>query len=360
LLISVSILRLNILTLIAHGDAMCAAPCQARLNTSREGYDMHSPFRSLAAVSLSLVLIAGHGAALAQTGPAPQSRPDAPASLPEPPAATAPAAPQATAPAATPADPAIASDPAPGAESPPAAAPQSGVIPAHMLPHDLTPWQMFLDADIVVKAVMVGLAFASVVTWTLWFAKSLELRFEKRRARRKNRWLEQAKSLAEAQHEFAKEKDPVARLVRAAAHEVDLSHMLPKEGVKERIVWQLERVEATASRRIGNGMGVLATIGATAPFVGLFGTVWGIMNSFIGISKAHTTSLAVVAPGIAEALLATAIGLVAAIPAVVIYNVFTRSIGGYRLILGNASANVLRLASRDLDRSGIRLREAAE
>ena len=120
---------------------------------------------------------------------------------------------------------------------------------------------------------------------------------------------------------------------------------LPKEGMKERIAWQLERVEATASRRIGIGMGVLATIGATSPFVGLFGTVWGIMNSFIGISKAHTTSLAVVAPGIAEALLATAIGLVAAIPAVVIYNVFSRSIGGYRAMLADASANVLRLVA---------------
>ena len=229
-----------------------------------------------------------------------------------------------------------------------------------MLPHDLTPWQMFLDADIVVKVVMVGLGFASVVTWTVWFAKSLELRFEKRRARRKNRWLEHAKSLTDAEREFAKEKDPVARLVRAAAHELELSRALPKEGVKERIVWQLERVEATASRRIGNGMGILATIGSTSPFVGLFGTVWGIMSSFIGISKAHTTSLAVVAPGIAEALLATAIGLVAAIPAVVIYNMFTRSIGGYRLILGNASANVLRLASRDLDRGSLHLRQAAE
>jgi biopolymer transport protein ExbB len=238
---------------------------------------------------------------------------------------------------------------------------QAGTIPAHMLPHDLTPWQMFMDADIVVKVVMIGLAFASLVTWTVWLAKSVEIRFEKRRARKKNRWLENARSLVEAEREFAREKDPVARLVRAAAHEVEVSHTLPKEGVKERIVWQLERVEATASRRIGNGMGILATIGATAPFVGLFGTVWGIMNSFIGISKAHTTSLAVVAPGIAEALLATAIGLVAAIPAVVIYNVFTRSIGGYRLILGNASANVLRLASRDLDRGGIiKLRQAAE
>jgi biopolymer transport protein ExbB len=199
-----------------------------------------------------------------------------------------------------------------------------------------------------------------VVTWTVWFAKSVELGREKRRARTKARWLEQATALAEAEQEFAHETDPVARLVRAAAQEVALSHALPKEGIKERIVWQLERIEATASRRIGIGMGALATIGAISPFVGLFGTVWGIMNSFIGISKAHTTSLAVVAPGIAEALLATAIGLVAAIPAVVIYNAFTRSIGGYRLILGNASANVLRLASRDLDRSDAPFRQAAE
>ena len=102
----------------------------------------------------------------------------------------------------------------------------------------------------------------------------------------------------------------------------------------------LERVEAAAGRRIDRGTGVLATIGATAPFVGLFGTVWGIMNSFIGISKAQTTNLAVVAPGIAEALLATALGLVAAIPAVVIYNVFARSIGGYRALLADASAQV--------------------
>ncbi len=269
------------------------------------------------------------------------------------PSAAAPAAPAPVVP------PAVLPDPASSMVAPDVAQ-QAGSIPASMLPHDLTPWGMFMQADIVVKAVMVGLAFASLVTWTVWLAKSFEIRFEKRRARRKNHWLETAKSLAEAERNFAKEKDPVARLVRAAAHEVELSHALPPEGVKERIILQLQRVEASASRRIGNGMGILATIGATAPFVGLFGTVWGIMNSFIGISKAHTTSLAVVAPGIAEALLATAIGLVAAIPAVVIYNVFTRSIGGYRLILGNASANVLRLASRDLDRGITKLRQAAE
>ena len=111
-------------------------------------------------------------------------------------------------------------------------------------------------------------------------------------------------------------------------------------------------------RRILRGTGVLATIGATAPFVGLFGTVWGIMNSFIGISKSHTTNLAVVAPGIAEALLATAFGLAAAIPAVVIYNVFARSIAGYRATLGDAAAEVLRLVRRDLDRPAAATQQA--
>src|SRR5262249_4997305 len=142
----------------------------------------------------------------------------------------------------------------------------------------------------------------------------------------------------------------VARLVAAAGDEVSLSVNLPGDGLKERIVWRLERIEAAAARTISRGTGVLATIGATAPFIGLFGTVWGIMNSFIGISKAHTTNLAVVAPGIAEALLATAFGLAAAIPAVVIYNVFARSIGAYRATLADASAEVMRLVSRDLDR----------
>jgi biopolymer transport protein ExbB len=106
-------------------------------------------------------------------------------------------------------------------------------------------------------------------------------------------------------------------------------------------------------------MGLLATIGATAPFVGLFGTVWGIMNSFIGISNAHTTNLAVVAPGIAEALLATALGLFAAIPAVVIYNAFSRSIGGYRALLADGSALVMRLLSRDCDRISAPMARAA-
>src|SRR5262249_60286500 len=117
---------------------------------------------------------------------------------------------------------------------------------------------------------------------------------------------------------------------------------------------RLERIGAAFGRRIPRATGVLATIGATAPFVGLAGTVWGIMNSFIGISKSHTTNLAVVAPGIAEALLATAFGLAAAIPAVGIYNVFARSIAGYRAGLGDAAAEGLRLLRPGLRRAARR------
>ena len=143
-------------------------------------------------------------------------------------------------------------------------------------------------------------------------------------------------------------------LATAALQEIGLSADLVREGlvegVKERIAARLARIEAAAGRRLMRGTGMLATIGATAPFVGLFGTVWGIMNAFIGISEAQTTNLAVVAPGIAEALLATALGLVAAIPAVVIYNMLARASGGYRALLADAASEVLRLASRDLDR----------
>ena len=116
----------------------------------------------------------------------------------------------------------------------------------------------------------------------------------------------------------------------------------------------------TEARRIRFGMGLLATIAATSPFVGLFGTVWGIMNSFIGISKSQTTNLAVVAPGIAEALLATAIGLAAAIPAVIIYNHFSRVTKGYLDLVNRTSGAVGRQLSRDLDRMPASVQSAAE
>jgi biopolymer transport protein ExbB len=221
-----------------------------------------------------------------------------------------------------------------------------------MLPDELSPWGMFVNADAVVKAVIIGLALASVVTWTVWLAKLMELRRARRGARAALDVLLPAQSLAEAAV-ATKPRHVVAQLIAAAKSEIRESPDLRPEGIKERLSWQLDRIELASGRHVARGMSILATIGAVAPFVGLFGTVWGIMNSFVGISQAHTTNLAVVAPGIAEALLATAFGLAAAIPAVVIYNAFTRSIGGYRALLADASIAVLRLVSRDLDRQAI-------
>jgi biopolymer transport protein ExbB len=219
------------------------------------------------------------------------------------------------------------------------------------LPRDLSPWGMFMAADVVVKAVMIGLAFASVLTWTIWFAKAIELMAARRRLRAAIETLDQARSWSEASVASQGRRDSTAALIAAADNELRLSSdALSPAGVKERIASRLERVEAAAGRQMIRGTGILATVGATAPFVGLFGTVWGIMNSFIGISKVQTTNLAVVAPGIAEALLATALGLVAAIPAVVMYNMFSRWVAGYRALYADAAAEILRLISRDLDR----------
>ncbi len=261
-------------------------------------------------------------------------------------AQTPPAAPTAAAPAVTPASAASAS---PLAAPPAALAPGSEVL--LKLPRDLSAWGMFMAADIVVKAVMIGLAFASVLTWTIWFAKAIELMIARRRLRAAVDALNEARSWGEVTLRLQGRNDGAAALVRAADTELRLSaDALSASGVKERIASRLERLEAAAGRQMIRGTGILATVGATAPFVGLFGTVWGIMNSFIGISKSHTTNLAVVAPGIAEALLATALGLVAAIPAVVMYNVFSRWIAGYRALHADASAEILRIVSRDLDR----------
>ena len=138
----------------------------------------------------------------------------------------------------------------------------------------------------------------------------------------------------------------------AALREARMSAGMSSDtGIKERAASSFAEIVRAEARRIRIGMGVLATIGSTSPFVGLFGTVWGIMNSFIGISKSQTTNLAVVAPGIAEALLATAIGLVAAIPAVIIYNHFSRVTKSYLELVSRASGAAGRLLSRDLDRS---------
>ena len=315
-----------------HNDQRRVARRTASISRSRVRW-------TLAAALLALMTCAQPG--LAQDG-------TAPATPTAPPAAAAPS-PAAPAPTAVAPAPAPAATPAPiGATS---GAPS---ISATELPQNLSPWGMFMHANIIVKVVMVGLAFASLLTWTVFVAKSLELQGARGKVRSGLRILIQCTTLAQARDKLQKQLDdranPVAQVMAAAADEMRLSTTLPSDGVKERIAWQLERIEMAAGRRISRGTGVLATIGSTAPFVGLFGTVWGIMDSFIGISQAHTTNLAVVAPGIAEALLATALGLVAAIPAVVIYNVLARSTAHYRALIGDASAQVMKLVSRDLDR----------
>ena len=284
----------------------------------------------------------------------------APAALADEPttAAAAPAA--AVAPAAAPAAPGTEPAAAPAAA---AAAPVDGQAVTEAeevealvedtslgMAHDLSPWGMYKNADVVVKAVMIGLAIASIITWTIWIAKGFELMGAKRRLRGEIALLKKSTTLKEASDGANKEGTLAHLLVHDALDEMRLSaNAREKEGIKERVSFRLERLVAASGRNMSSGTGVLATIGSTAPFVGLFGTVWGIMNSFIGIAKTQTTNLAVVAPGIAEALLATALGLVAAIPAVVIYNVFARSIAGYKAQVADASAEVLLLVSRDLD-----------
>ncbi|HWB50384.1 MAG TPA: tonB-system energizer ExbB [Stellaceae bacterium] len=230
------------------------------------------------------------------------------------------------------------------------------------LSDDLSPWGMFLHADIVVKIVILGLILASIVTWTIWLGKTIELAVAKRRLRRAYRLLRDARSLTSAAESLGTGNGVARNLVREAGDEWRRSAeaLDDRDGLKERIALHLERVEALSGRRMMVGTGILATIGSTAPFVGLFGTVWGIMNSFIGISKLHTTNLAVVAPGIAEALLATACGLIAAIPAVVIYNHFARSIATYKALVANAASAVMALVSRDLSHGDHAIADAVQ
>lgn len=327
--------------------------------------------RGVKRIMLSLIVCAYAGGAFAQaTMPAPssetapatqQTAPVTPAQPQQPAAAPSAPATQAQTPA-TQDNAAPVNQAAPGTENQPAIEPslageepQAAGTPQQRtdIPHNLSPWGMFMAADWVVKGVMIGLAFASLITWTVWVAKSIELAGARIRAGSTLKIIHKAKTLSEATEAVDKKGGPAALMLRMATHEMRLSDAVVEHtdggGIKERVSSVLGRIETHAGRRMSRGTGALATIGSTAPFVGLFGTVWGIMNSFISISESQTTNLAVVAPGIAEALLATAIGLVAAIPAVVIYNVFARSITGYRHLLADVAAGVERLVSRDLD-----------
>ncbi|OUJ02869.1 tonB-system energizer ExbB [Acetobacter cibinongensis] len=214
-----------------------------------------------------------------------------------------------------------------------------------------SPWDMFLNAGPVVRCVMILLALASVLTWTVFLAKSVELVRLRQNLRKSEQALENANTLDVAE-ERTRESGIAHTLVMAAETERTRSQDIPNDndGLKERIVLHLERLEAAEGRRLMRGTGLLATVGATSPFIGLFGTVWGIMTSFTGIAASKATSLAVVAPGIAEALLATALGLVAAIPAVVIYNHLARQTATCRAHVADLTSMVMRLVSRDLSR----------
>jgi biopolymer transport protein ExbB len=275
--------------------------------------------------------------ALAQQQPTPLQPP----AVQQAPAQAAPAATQA-APAAS----------APAAAVSPAAGPSTQLTIS--VPKELSPWSMFMSADVVVKAVMIGLAFASLITWTIFIAKMIELSVVQQKVRSALKKISDARSLAEAQFALGAKEGVLPSLLAACMREARLSAGISSDaGIKERAALSCAEIVRAEARRVRLGMGLLATIGATSPFVGLFGTVWGIMNSFIGISKAQTTNLAVVAPGIAEALLATAIGLVAAIPAVIIYNHFARVTKGYLELVNRASGAAARLLSRDLDRTHV-------
>ena len=301
-----------------------------------------SPFRAIHRVLLALAMLSLAQPSFAQQKTAPPAQ-QAPVSS-QPSGVTAPA-------------PAAAVQPAPAAAADATATSADGgrsLKSTSVALRELSPWSMFLSADILVKAVMIGLAFASLVTWTIFIAKMIELSLIQRRLRAALVRIGDARSLAEAQFALGAKDSVLSSLLAAAMREARLSAGISSDaGIKERAASSFAEIVRAEARRIRLGMGLLATIGATSPFVGLFGTVWGIMNSFIGISKSQTTNLAVVAPGIAEALLATAFGLVAAIPAVIIYNHFSRVTKGYLELVGRSSGAAGRLLSRDLDRTHV-------
>jgi biopolymer transport protein ExbB len=297
-----------------------------------------------------LTLLAALGALALMTS-APALAQDAPA---DPDAATAPAdaaaTPDATAPAAA----------APGADATTSAPVTLQDSMNAGKGHELTPWTMWRDATIVPKVVMAGLVLASVLSWILMILKAFEFSSLNRAS---NRFLEAfrtAKSIQEmgkiaSSEEF--EGNPLADMAYAAAQEVELSRSAGlavtgehRDSTLSRAYSAVGAVQTSLAKRLSSGMQYQASLGSTGPFVGLFGTVYGVMNSFIGIVKTQTTSLASVAPGIAEALLATGIGLFAAIPAVVAYNYFQTRISGFGGRTEGFVAELMNAISRQLDK----------
>lgn len=224
----------------------------------------------------------------------------------------------------------------------------------------LTPIKMFMDSGIVVKVVMIGLLIASIFTWVILIIKMMEFGGLNSKT---NRFLESfrgARSIADMRKIATSDEfdgNPLADMAAAATEEVELSRQAGlsvtgehRDAAITRASTAVAAVQAGLAGRLSGGQQFLASTGSTAPFVGLFGTVYGVMNSFIGIAESNTTNLAVVAPGIAEALLATGIGLFAAIPAVIFYNYFNTRISAYGTRSDGFAAELLNAISRQLDK----------
>lgn len=219
--------------------------------------------------------------------------------------------------------------------------------------HDLSVMGMYQKADWVVKSVMLLLVFASILSWTIWLVKTFQFVQAKRRMFSLKQTLKNVTSLDALIHTPQKEHEPENQLITEIDKEclwlAQSDKPISMEGVKERAAQRLTKTEEELSAEMTYGVSVLASISSTAPFIGLFGTVWGIMNSFIGIAAAKTTNLSVVAPGIAEALLATGAGLMAAIPAALSYNFFARKLADYRRDIAIVSSELMILLSKYLD-----------
>ena len=271
--------------------------------------------------------------------------------------------------AAAPAAPAAASAPAAADAAAPAAdaaTPAADAAPTEEAAADghggagLTPIAMFMMAHPVVKVVMAGLILASIFSWTLLLIKLVEF---SSLGKKTNRFLEEyrgARTLADIRRLATSEEfdgNPLADMAAAATGEVELSRQagLDVAGVHrgstiDRANNAIGAVQGGLGIRLSGGQQFLASVGSGGPFIGLFGTVYGIMNSFIGIAESNTTNLAVVAPGIAEALLATGIGLFAAIPAVIFYNYFNTRIASYGVRSDGFNAELVNAISRQLDK----------
>ena len=224
----------------------------------------------------------------------------------------------------------------------------------------LTPIGMFMIAHPVVKVVMLGLVLASVLTWTILLIKLLEFGSLNKVT---NNFLEAfrgARSIADIRRISTSEEfdgNPLADMAAAATQEIELSRQAGLDVINthrhstvDRVATSIAAVQGTVGGRLSGGQQFLASVGSSGPFIGLFGTVYGIMNSFIGIAESNTTNLAVVAPGIAEALLATGIGLFAAIPAVIFYNFFSTKIAAYGTRADGFQAELMNTISRQLDK----------